>query len=199
MGICFTNTEPNLPPWGSDTAKLGNNPIAIGIPRENGQHVIYDGAMSQFSYGSLERAARNKETLPVPGGFNQSGELTCNPSDILASKRALPIGFWKGSGLSLVLDLLATILSSGKSTSDLGQQTAEYGVSQVFLAFDRTLITQKSHQDIERILMDLHSAQSSETEPILYPGERQFLCRTENQKHGVPVDRAIWEQVGILL
>lgn len=151
--------------------------------------------MSQFSYGSLERAARNHETLPVPGGFTQSGELTRNPSEILESKRALPIGFWKGSGLSLVLDLLATILSSGKSTSDLGQQDAEYGVSQVFVAFDRTLITQQSQQNIEKILMDLHSAQCSEIQPILYPGERQFLCRRENQRDGVPVDRTIWDQV----
>jgi len=199
LAVCFTNTEPNLPPWGSDTPKLGNNPIAIAVPRKNGHHVLYDGAMSQFSYGSLEQAGKSRETLPVPGGFTTSGELTSNPSEILRSQRALPIGFWKGSGLALLLDLLATVLTSGKSTRQLGQQKAEYGVSQVFLAFDRSLVDAGSLHAIEDTLVDLHSAQDSEGRSVTYPGERQFQCRTENLKQGVPVNPGTWKLVLNLL
>ena len=195
LAICFTNTEPNLPPWGSDVPKLGNNPIAISIPRKNGRHVLYDGAMSQFSYGTLESAVAHQETLPVPGGFTKEGELTSDPAEIMSSQRALPMGFWKGSGLSLLLDLLATVLTSGKSTHQLGQQEAEYGVSQVFLAFSRSLVDAKSLQAIEDTLADLHSTQNAECRSVTYPGERQFQCRTDNLKHGVAVDAKIWNQV----
>ena len=43
---------PNLPPWGSAEARIGNNPIVFAVPRDRG-HVVLDMAMSQFSYGAL--------------------------------------------------------------------------------------------------------------------------------------------------
>src|ERR1035441_4386746 len=53
IGICWTNTMPNLPPWGGVEPCIGNNPLVIAVPREGG-HVVLDMAMSQFSYGALE-------------------------------------------------------------------------------------------------------------------------------------------------
>ena len=196
LGICFTNTEPNLPPWGSAIPKLGNNPIALSVPRENGQHVLFDGALSQFSYGALERAARHRELLPVPGGFSTSGRLTSDPTEILQSQRALPIGYWKGAGLSLLLDLFATVLSSGQSTYDLGQQPSEHGVSQVLLAFSHAWISADVRSAIERSLADLHATRCiADDESVTYPGERLQRRRTENLRLGVPVDPKRWRQV----
>jgi len=194
-GICFTNTEPNLPPWGSTQPKLGNNPVAVSIPRPNGRHVLFDGAMSQFSYGALETAARRGQTLPVPGGFRESGGLTDDPAAILESKRALPIGFWKGAGLSLVLDLLATALSAGASTCDLGAREGEYGVSQVFVALGRSVMDDAARERIECTLADLHTARTEAGAAVRYPGERLLEIRTENLRNGVPVDEAVWEDV----
>ncbi len=198
LGICFTNTKPNLPPWGSLEPKLGNNPIAMAIPRANGAHVLFDGAMSQFSYGALESAARKHAVLPVPGGFNQAGELTDNPAEIIASQRPLPIGYWKGSGLSLLLDLFATVLTEGRSTQELGRQADEYGVSQVFIAFSKAFVDSRAADSIERAVSNLHSAQASDAAPVRYPGERLFRIRAENTERGVPVDARIWTEVSKL-
>src|SRR6516165_9321378 len=52
IGICWTNTMPNLPPWGASVPLLGNNPLVIAVPRPQG-HVVLDMAMSQFSYGAM--------------------------------------------------------------------------------------------------------------------------------------------------
>ena len=52
IGICWTNTLPNLPPWGASDPRVGNNPFVIAVPRPAG-HVVLDMAMSQFSYGAL--------------------------------------------------------------------------------------------------------------------------------------------------
>jgi len=194
-GICFTNTEPNLPPWGSSQPKLGNNPVAVSIPRSNGRHVLSDGAMSQFSYGALETAARRKERLPVQGGFAKTGELTNDPEEILQSKRALPIGFWKGAGLSLVIDLLAATLSAGQATCDLGTQEEEYGVSQVFVALARSLMDASALERVERTLLDLHTASTVSEVPVRYPGERLLQIREQNLRDGIPVDKAVWEDV----
>src|SRR6266487_651783 len=51
LGLCWTNTLPNLPPWGAPTPRVGNNPLVIAVPRPgSGAHVVLDMAMSQFSY-----------------------------------------------------------------------------------------------------------------------------------------------------
>jgi 3-dehydro-L-gulonate 2-dehydrogenase len=99
--MCWTNTLANVPPWGASEPRIGNNPLVIAIPRAAG-HIVLDMAMSQFSVGALMAYAARGEPLPVVGGFDRTGEPTRDAQAILDSQRLLPIGFWKGSGLSLV-------------------------------------------------------------------------------------------------
>src|SRR5262245_45606299 len=137
-GFAFTastNTPPNLPPWGTRSSKLGNNPLIIALPRDHAP-VVLDMAMSQFSYGKMERLQLRGEPLPFPGGYDENGKLTTDPGAILRTWRALPIGYWKGASLALVLDLLAAVLSGGQTTHEIGQQKEESGLSQVFLVID---------------------------------------------------------------
>jgi 3-dehydro-L-gulonate 2-dehydrogenase len=191
--ICFTNTTANLPPWGGTEPRLGNNPLVIAIPRKGG-HVVLDMAITQYSFGKLWQYDAQKKELPVPGGYDDSGKLTTNAAAILQTKRALPIGFWKGSGLSLVLDMLATLLSGGNSTSVITQSDKkESGVSQVFICI-------KSDNDQNAALIEevINYAKSSAVEgddQILYPGENTLRTRRRNLKEGVLVDEVFWEKV----
>ena len=118
IGICWTNTMPNLPPWGATEPCIGNNPLVIGVPRAKGP-VVLDMAMSQFSYGALESYRKRGEALPVDGGFDADGNLTRDAGAIEASQRLLPVGYWKGSGLAVVLDAMAAMLSLGKATHQI--------------------------------------------------------------------------------
>mgnify|MGYP000562174202 CR=1 FL=1 len=52
IGICWSNTMPNMPAWGGRDRKIGNNPFIMSIPRSNGKHAVIDCAVSQFSYGN---------------------------------------------------------------------------------------------------------------------------------------------------
>jgi 3-dehydro-L-gulonate 2-dehydrogenase len=88
-----------MPPWGSAEAKIGNNPLCIAIPRGDSQEpLLLDMAMSQYSNGKLQVLSRAGRELPLAGGFDADGALTTDPAAILASRRALPVGYWKGSG-----------------------------------------------------------------------------------------------------
>ena len=108
--IGWTNTLANMPAWGAVDSKLGNNPLVIAVPY-NDEAIVLDTAMSQYSYGALDQYHSKDEQLPVPGGYDEAGNLTKDAGMILASRRVLPIGYWKGAGMSLLLDILATILS----------------------------------------------------------------------------------------
>jgi 3-dehydro-L-gulonate 2-dehydrogenase len=195
--ICWTNTIPNMPPWGGAEPRIGNNPIVMAVPRESGP-VVLDIAMSQFAFGQLELYQLRDRDLPVPGGYDADGQLTRDAGAIIDAKRPLPIGYWKGSGLSLMLDLLATLMSSGKSSYQLGQQTHEYGVSQVYLAVDvsRSASQTAINQIVTDTLDNLKTAAlADESESIRYPGEHILTTRQENLTNGIPVDREIWEAI----
>jgi 3-dehydro-L-gulonate 2-dehydrogenase len=112
----------------------------------------------------------------------------------MATKRALPIGFWKGSGLSLVLDLLATLLSGGNSTAAISQSgKKESGVSQVFIAIKTD--TEQNARLIAEIISYTKTSATENGNEILYPGENMLRTRERNMKDGVLVDEKIWAEV----
>ena len=195
--MCWTNTIPNMPPWGGTEPRLGNNPLVLAVPRESGP-VVLDMAMTQFSFGKTELYAHRNQELPVPGGFDREGNLTRDPHAILESGRPLPIGYWKGSGLSLLLDLMATLLSGGLSTYQIGWKNQEFGVSQVYIAFDASRAA--TPDVIERVVSETlayvkSASPTADGGDVYFPGERVLKTRQENLKNGIPVDKAIWEQI----
>jgi 3-dehydro-L-gulonate 2-dehydrogenase len=155
-------------------------------------------AMSQYSYGAMELAVLKNEHLPVAGGYNNEGELTKDPAAILSSKRPLPVGYWKGAGLSLLLDILATVLSGGLAVHQITTKAAEYGLSQVFIAIDISKLGNHSliTKTIEGIIEDYQqSIAAGESNKITYPGQRVLQTRQRNLANGIPVIKKVWEQI----
>jgi len=201
IGICWTNTMPNLPPWGASDPRVGNNPLIVAVPRAKG-HVVLDMAMSQFSYGALASYRMRGEQLPVHGGFDVTGRLTRDPAAIEISKRPLPIGYWKGSGLALMLDMIAALLSGGSATFQIpAEPERETRLSQLFIAIAPHALGQIAGADTiaDQILDYLHSPAPASGEPIRYPGERVLRTRKENLQNGVPVEPTIWREVQALI
>ncbi|MCC3155633.1 3-dehydro-L-gulonate 2-dehydrogenase [Hymenobacter sp. 15J16-1T3B] len=189
IGICFTNTIANVTPWGGREARLGNNPLVVAVPRGPEPPVVLDMALSQYSYGKLSTHAAQGDTLLVPGGYDQQGQLTTDPQAILASQRGLPIGFWKGSGLALVLDVLLVALTGGRSTAAISRSGEEYGITQCFIALHRPDMHAALIDDIIRYTKEGHEDQ------VRYPGEQSWATRQENLRLGIPVREDIWERV----
>jgi len=199
FAICWSNTLPNVPAWGATSPSIGNNPLILAVPRANGHHVVLDMAMSQFSYGALASYAKRGQPLPVPGGYDSAGHLTEDAGAIEASQRALPIGYWKGSGLALVLDMIGAMLSGGLATHQLGlEPLREAGQSQVFLAVDPSNLG--TAEELSRVadgILDYvrQATPVDPKQPIRYPGEQTLLVREENMRLGVPVDPDIWSDL----
>ena len=198
VGICWTNTQPNMPAWGARDRRIGNNPFIMAVPRKEG-HVVVDIAMAQFSYGQMENKALRGELLPVPGGYDEQGNLSCDPKEIAKTWRVLPIGYWKGSALSIVLDLVATVLSGGRSVSGIGKMTSdEYSLSQMFIAMDATRIAGEDYlaAAVNEVLDNLHgSTRVDPAKPVLYPGENSLAIRNANLANGIPVDDGVWAKI----
>ena len=199
MGMCWINTESCMPLWGSVEPSVGNNPFCIGIPHKEG-NIVLDMAMSQYAYGKLQVMRLAGKQLPYPGGFDKDGNLTSDPGAIEESMRILPTGYWKGSGMALVLDMAAAMLSGGRSgdqMDDEGRGSCT-GCSQIFIAFDPYLFS--SEQEVEEMLTRRidrvhHAKPQREGDTVSYPGERTAETRADHLANGVEVDESVWNEV----
>jgi len=195
--ICTTNTEPNMPPWGGSEPIIGNNPLVIAMP-DSPAHFVLDMAMSQFSFGKMEDYHLQDKVLPYPGGYDQNGELTTAPGEILKTRQPLPVGYWKGSGLSIMLDLLVSVLSGGNATLDIGELPAEHAVSQLFIVFNLEIAGPNNHANsiMQKLKTEfLQSKPFSDTSRIYYPGERTLRTRSESLKKGLLVNEEVWKTI----
>jgi len=171
--------------------------MVICVPRQEGP-VLLDMAMSQFSNGKLEVLRRHGEQLPLPGGYDKEGQLTRDPNAILESFRALPIGYWKGSGLALVLDLVGSLVADGDSTREISRRGKETGVSQVFMAID---IVSRMGADnvagrVDAVIADFLDAPPAEGgSRVRYPGQGMLATRKENLARGIPVEPELWKAI----
>jgi 3-dehydro-L-gulonate 2-dehydrogenase len=193
LAILWTNTPPVMPAWGGSNEKtIGNNPIVFSAPGEAGEHLVLDIAMSQFSFGRLNTHRAENQPLPVIGGTDSSGNPTTSAAAILDGGTPWPIGFWKGSGLAILLDAFAAILADGAETKSLKPGSGDAGVSQVYIAFQpRHLGGRAPSERTAEILRDLviKSPQSR------YPGAAALAERNRSRIEGVYVRDDIWQEL----
>lgn len=201
IGILFTNTQPNMPAWGGVESRIGNNPLVVSIPRKQG-HIVLDMALSQFSFGKIHEYKLKGEELPYHGGWDENNHLSRNPEKILKKEKGLPIGYWKGSALSMVLDMLATLLSAGNSTYKIGMKKYETAISQVYLCICPEIF---HDQNLQQSLINEIIEYTHDVAPIqagkrtYYPGEQSTNAYNHNSKNGMKVNKEIWQNILKLL
>lgn len=196
IGIMWTNTIQNMPAWGGKDRKIGNNPVVLAVPHSPCP-VILDCAMSMFSYGKLNTLRRQGKETPVDAGYDRNGNVTRDPGEVADTMQVFPMGYWKGSGLSILLDLIASTLSGGKSTSSVGLGP-ETEICQFFMAIDISRLPDRAGIDekIEKTLSDIRSSvPRDENHPVHVPGDGMARIRSESMEKGVIVDEEIWNTV----
>ncbi len=200
MAICWTNTVALMPPWGSTEPRLGNNPLVVAVP---GRPItLVDMAMSMFSYGALEKYRLAGRELPAEGGYDGDGRPTRDPAAVEATRRLLPAGLWKGSGLAVALDMMAALLADGQPTVAISRdQPGEYNVSQVFIAIDAGRLGDAATQAemLARIRADLLAAAPVDpARPVHLPGQDLAATMAARRQQGVAVDDAVWARIEAL-
>ncbi|WP_429946235.1 3-dehydro-L-gulonate 2-dehydrogenase [Bibersteinia trehalosi] len=200
IGICWTNSIAVMPPWGAKECRIGTNPLIIAIP--SSPITMVDMSCSMYSYGMLEVNRLAGRQTAVDAGFDDDGNPTRNPAIVEKNRRLMPMGFWKGSGLSIVLDMIATLLSNGLSVAEVTEEKDdEYCVSQVFIAIEvERLIDGKSKDEkLNRIMEYVKTAERADPNiAVRLPGHEFERIRAENRANGIPVDDTVWAKLKAL-
>jgi len=184
-----------MPPWGAKEPRIGNNPLSIGAPRATGEPVVLDMAMSQAAWYKLVMYNRREQKVPFGWGLDDQGRPTDDPAAILKSKRMVPMGQHKGSGLSLMIDILTGILSGGLYCGELSEKGKEQpwatGYSQAFIAIDISsfIPLEEFQRRVDEFVTYVKGAQTAEgVSEITIPGERAWRERTLRERDGIPLD-----------
>jgi LDH2 family malate/lactate/ureidoglycolate dehydrogenase len=186
--IVLSTSEALVHPWGGRKAMLGTNPIAIGLPTEEGPFVM-DTATSVVSMGEVHDHAHRSAALPPGWALDENGNPTTD-AEAAKSGALAPFGGAKGYALGLAFGLMVSSLAGaalGRDVRGTLDSDAFCNKGDLFIVIDGP----------EPILAD-YLAQLRATEPadgferVLIPGERGRACREERLQQGVPVADAVW-------
>src|SRR3954447_6775930 len=202
IGIYAAGANANhMAVWGGADPLLGTNPLAIGVPSGAGPMVL-DMATTVVSYGTVKNYAL--QGRPMQPGWMMN---TATGEDIIDAKRAaegllLPIGGYKGSGLAVMLGLLAGPLNRavfGRDVIDFNADDAsETNTGHFILALDiaRFLSVDEYKAEVDRHVRELkESKRLPGVDEIRMPGERRLACRNDRLRNGVPLSAALLAQL----
>ena len=107
VAFACTSYKPAVAPAGAIKPLFGTNPISFAWPRPGKTPVVYDMATATMAMGEVQVAKRDGHKVPMGTGLNKEGELTSNPAEIVDGGVLLPFGGYKGSAISMMIELLA--------------------------------------------------------------------------------------------
>ena len=192
----------HMAPWGGTEPLLGTNPIAIAIPAGEEAPVVLDIATSLASNGAIRTYAL--EGRPMPEGWvqNRGDGSPITEARHINDGTYLPMGDYKGSGLSIIIGLLAGPLNGAAFGRDIrdfaGPADGDLNVGQFIVALDvaRFLPLDSFKAEVDRHIGELASSKRLPgVDEIRVPGQGRVARRRDREKNGVPLNATLLAQV----
>ena len=197
VSLHFLNTSGamRVAPFGGSDRRLSTNPLAVGVPLADGDPAILDITTSTVAEGKLMVALNKGERVPEGWIVDKQGRPTVEPKDFYDGGALLTIGAHKGSGLSIITDLLAGAVTTGRS-SDPDDDVLRNNMLSIFIApavYDPSggVLTEA------RRFVDFVKASPPVTpgEPVLAPGDVERRNRAAHLAKGIALDDKTWSDL----
>jgi LDH2 family malate/lactate/ureidoglycolate dehydrogenase len=205
IGLYFAvGSNNHLPPWGGGENLLGTNPMAVAVPAQDEPPIVLDMAPTVAAYGKVRLKAQRGEAMPVGWMIDRDGKPLTDP------KRAdegylLPIGDYKGYGLSLIIGLLAGALNGaalGRDVVDFVKETGKAtntGHAVAAIAVETFMPAQTFKRSVDAVIRDIrNSRRLPGVERIFLPGEQSHAKYLERSRSGVPMPKPLRENLDAL-
>lgn len=198
QGLCalaFVNSAALLVPWQGKTAAFGTNPMAFACPRPSGPPIVWDQASSVFSFASIGEAASRSAELDEVAGLDADGVPTRDPAKIRKSKRLLPFAKHKGTGIALMVEILAAALTGAslavRDRPANEPASASKDCGQLVILINPDLV---GGQDFALRLTPLLDA-LADNGTARIPGDGRLARRAQSQASGVEVDASLLSKI----
>jgi LDH2 family malate/lactate/ureidoglycolate dehydrogenase len=193
IGLATTNALPVMAPWGGMERVLGINPLGIAIPAGDEPPIVYDAAFSASAHGKIR--VYKQRGLPLPEGWalDAAGQPTIDPAAAIDGL-LLPIGGFKGAGLSLIMGLLSSMLSGAAFGRELGdlERGPDPGRDGHFLLAIKIAAFEdvgRFKRRVDAAIRELRGARLAPGFDRIYaPGEKEVETELAYRIEGIPLD-----------
>jgi LDH2 family malate/lactate/ureidoglycolate dehydrogenase len=201
IGFALTNASPAMNPYGTISPLLGTNPIALAVPTEKETPIVLDMSTSMVARGKIRFAALTGNSIPLGWATDCNGIPTTDANEAIKGSLE-PIGGVKGSGLSLMVDIFCGILSNSCLTGEVKTIVDTSGPAQTGHLLGAVNIANYIpaglfKQNIDAVIAHIKSLPSKGQEVFL-PGEREFNLAAEREKEGIPLEKAVIDDLNRL-
>lgn len=197
IGLVMTNASPAIAPFGTKTPLLGTNPLTVAVPAKNSKPVVLDMSMSTVARGRIRMCALKNKEMPLDWGLDAEGNPTTDPNEALKGS-LVPIGGVKGSGLSLVVDLLTGVLTNTSLTGEVKTVTDMSGpsnTSHMFIAINiESFIDPEVYKNNVDVVIDrIKTLPPKGDNEIFMAGEIEQNLMNKRKTEGIPVEIEVVE------
>jgi LDH2 family malate/lactate/ureidoglycolate dehydrogenase len=190
--IALAASWPNVVYHGTRAAGVSTSPISIAVP--GGEPLVLDMATSVVSMGKLNQAKRTGEPIPAGWALDKDGKPTTDPQ---AAQIPLPMAGPKGSGLSLMIECITSLIAANPLLAESLEGTSEghrHRQNGFVMAIDLAQFgdPENFRREVDRLVKALKSLPiDREVGEILMPGERGRRTLEGRTREGIPIPRAI--------
>lgn len=189
IGWAFTNARAEMAPWGAFQPVLGTNPWGIAIPRQDAPPIVLDMALTMSGKGMMRWYMQEGRQMPDNWALTADGRTTTDPAAAMDGPM-LPIGEYKGYGLSLISDVLAGVMTGALFGGAVFQDDLNYDVGHMMMAIkpDNFLPREDFDRRIEELIAEIKSTTPIDPDrPVVLPGEIEFERMDSRRSNGIPV------------
>ncbi len=194
----------HLPPWGGTDMLLSTNPIAVAVPTKHEPPIVLDMATTVAAYGKVKTKAQRGETMPEGWMIDRMGQPLTDPTKA-DQGFLLPIGGAKGYGLALIFGLLAGTLNGaafGKDVIDFNadcKSLTNTGQMIIAVSVEAFCDVDQFKENVDQVICDIRASPTlPDFDSVRLPGERAHSVRLDNQKNGIPIHPALFENLQVL-
>ena len=207
ISIHFVNTSGLgmlVAPFGGTERRMSTNPICIGVPLPDGPPLVLDCATSIVAEGKVLVALNGGRPLPEGALIERDGRLSTDPAAIYGplegtqphdqrtgSGAVRAMGEHKGSGISVMCELLAGALTGG-GCGRAGHKTLENNMLSIVLDPARFGTEALMWPELGRYVDFVKSARAAPGhDRVRLPGEPEAEMRAQRGADGIPLPRRV--------
>jgi uncharacterized oxidoreductase len=210
VSLHFVNVFGSLlvAPYGGAERRFSTNPVAIGVPTDDGAPFILDMATALVAEGKVLVAHQGGKPVPVGALVSAEGELTNDPRVLYGpdlpgqypdprrgSGAMRTFGEHKGSGLALACDLLAGCLA-GSGITRRSEGRVHNGMLSIYLAPAWFDTEQSFARDVRDYIAWVKSARPIDPEAgVLIPGDKERATAAQRRAEGIPLPDDVWHSI----
>ena len=201
IGFAFCNASPIVPPYQAKDPRLGTNPICMSVPGPEESSWLLDMATTTVAANRIFKAYHNKqEEIPAGWAMDKEGRPTTNTVEAF-NGLIMPLGGYKGTGLSVMVEILCAILGGGAMSTEVGGLRVKdrpMGVSHSFLAIDpaKFVGAEVFGERMDKLTNYLHSATpGAGFDEVLIAGEPESRFEKQRRESGIPLGPGEWQRL----